>query len=150
MRSRGRQQRQDRERARGRAEAHGGPDTQGARARPSSYSTDTHLATDTVSDSPFVTQNCSQALPATSLPLLPGSTLSTVNVLVCDLPSHFTGLRWLCSHAAAALLEPSFFRAASFLPDFDCFRETQSVVPFLQEYLTLSVAAFLETRLTLP
>src|SRR4051812_31116751 len=108
----------------------------------SSYWTGTHLATETVRLSPLVTQNCSQAWPLRSLPLLPSSTLSTVNVLVCFLPSHLTLLRWLCHQAAAALLEPSFLRAGSFLPSFDCLREIQSVVPPWHGWPPLGFAAF--------
>jgi hypothetical protein len=82
--------------------------------------------------SPSVTQNCSQAEPERSLPLLPGSVLSTLNFAVCVAPSQVIGLRCDWSHAAAALLEPSFLSAASFLPVFDCFSEIHSVEPLLQ------------------
>src|SRR4051812_12440608 len=101
------------------------------------YLTETHLATETVSllfsPSPVVTQNCSQAEPLRSVPLLPSSTLSTVNFLVCFLPSHLIVLRWLCHQAAATWLEPSAFKALLFLPDFVCLSEIQSVSPVLHE-----------------
>src|SRR3954452_7093967 len=101
------------------------------------YLTETHLATETVSllfsPSPVVTQNCSQAEPLRSVPLLPSSTLSTVNFLVCFLPSHLIVLRWLCHQPAATWLDPSFLRSGSFLPFFDCFSEIQSVSPVLHE-----------------
>src|SRR6185312_2083772 len=60
-----------------------------------------------------VTQNWMYALPplwrpwAFSRPLLPGSTLSSVNTAVWSWPSQVIGLRWLCSHVLATLLEPS-------------------------------------------
>src|SRR3954465_14459056 len=101
------------------------------------YLTETHLATETVSllfsPSPVVTQNCSQAEPLRSVPLLPSSTLSIVNFFVCFWPSHLIGLRWLCHQAAATLLELSALRALLFLPDFVCLSEIQSVSPLLQE-----------------
>src|SRR3954465_13621818 len=101
------------------------------------YLTETHLATETVSllfsPSPVVTQNCSQAWPLRSVPLLPSSTLSTVNFLVCFAPSHLTSLRWLCHHVAATWLEPSALSFLHFLPDFVCLSEIQRVSPLLQE-----------------
>ena len=76
-------------------------------------------------------QNCTHALPSSSLPLLPGSTWSSMNSEVWDLPSHVIGLRWLWSQVAATWLDPSCSSARSFLPDAVCFAEIHRVSPTL-------------------
>src|SRR4051812_27298139 len=85
-------------------------------------------------------QNCTQAKPLRSVPFEPFSTLSTVNEVVCCMPSQVISLRWLCHHAAATFEEPSRFSAAPWRPERSSLAETQSVSPLAQLYLTFSVA----------
>jgi hypothetical protein len=71
-------------------------------------------------------------LPLSRRPLLPGSTLSIVTLAVWKAPLQTNGLRWLCHHAAATLLDPSYLRAGSRRRDATCFAETQRAWPVAQ------------------
>src|SRR4051812_40805184 len=94
---------------------------------------------------PFVTHNCTQALPPISAPLLPFSTVSIAKLPVCGRPLQLNLLRWLSHHAAATLLDPSFISFAAATPDFVCLAETQRCSPDEHRYATLSVACFPST-----
>src|SRR3954451_21706377 len=63
-----------------------------------------------------------------------------VNLLVCFLPSHVKGFRWLCHQATDSSDEPSRVRYLLFTRPVACLAETQSAVDDLQWKRTFRVA----------